>query len=80
VPDAGTDETDIVGVNPDYYLQSGTASCTASGLGGCVYQTDGYAWDHGDYAAEISNMASVGVRAGSALTMCRIPSSTGLAR
>lgn len=40
--------------NPDYYLQSGSTSCTASGLNGCVYQTDGYAWDHGDYAAEIN--------------------------
>jgi hypothetical protein len=40
--------------NPDYYLQTGSKTCTASGLGGCVYQTDSYAWDHGDYAAEIN--------------------------
>jgi hypothetical protein len=42
--------------NPDYYLNPGSTSCTASGLGGssCTYQTDGYAWDHGDYAAEIN--------------------------
>jgi len=46
--------------NPDYYLNSGSTSCTASGLGtsgksaNCVYQTTAYAWDHGDYAAEIN--------------------------
>jgi hypothetical protein len=42
--------------NPDYYLQSGSTSCTPSGLGGdsCTYQTTDYAWDHGDYAAEIN--------------------------
>ena len=39
--------------NPDYYLQTGSASCDPSGLNGCVYQTDSYAWDHGAYAAEI---------------------------
>ena len=39
--------------NPDYYLQTGSASCQASGLGGCVNQEDSYAWDHGDYSAEI---------------------------
>ena len=40
--------------NPDYYLQTGKTSCDASGLGGCVYQTDDYAWDHGDYVAEVN--------------------------
>ena len=40
--------------NPDYYLETGKTSCTASGLGGCVTQDDEYAWDHGDYAAEIN--------------------------
>jgi hypothetical protein len=40
--------------NPDYYLQTGSDTCTASGLGGCVYQTDDYAWDHGDYVAEVN--------------------------
>ena len=47
--------------NPDYYLNTGSTSCTASGLGtsskspNCVYQTTGFAWDHGDYAAEINS-------------------------
>jgi hypothetical protein len=47
--------------NPDYYLQTGSTSCTASGIGtsykspNCVYQTTGYAWDHGDYAAEVNS-------------------------
>jgi hypothetical protein len=43
--------------NPDYYLNSGSTNCTASGLGGssCTYQTTGYAWDHGDYAAEVNS-------------------------
>jgi hypothetical protein len=40
--------------NPDYYLQTGSTTCKASGLGGCVYQTDSYAWDHGDYVAEVN--------------------------
>jgi hypothetical protein len=40
--------------NPDYYLQTGSTSCVASGLGGCVYQTTDYAWDHGDYSAEVN--------------------------
>ena len=52
--------------NPDYYLQTGPASCQASGLGGCVSQTDSYAWDHGDYSAEINTnyvaFAGPGVR------------------
>jgi hypothetical protein len=34
---------------PDYYLSTGSASCTPS----CVTQNTGFAWDHGDYAAEI---------------------------
>jgi hypothetical protein len=47
--------------NPDYYLNTGSTNCTASGLGtsskspNCVYQTTGYAWDHGDYAAEVNS-------------------------
>jgi hypothetical protein len=42
--------------NPDYYLQSGSTNCDPSGLGGngCVYQTTDYAWDHGDYVAEVN--------------------------
>ncbi|HEX4259266.1 MAG TPA: hypothetical protein VH089_29530, partial [Streptosporangiaceae bacterium] len=34
---------------PDYFLQTGSATCSSS----CVTQNTGYAWDHGDYAAEI---------------------------
>jgi hypothetical protein len=34
---------------PDYYLQTGSATCGTS----CVTQDTGFAWDHGDYAAEI---------------------------
>lgn len=36
---------------PDYYLYDGGTSCS----GACVVQNTGYAWDHGDYAAEINN-------------------------
>jgi len=36
---------------PDYFLSSGTATCPAAG---CVTQNTGFAWDHGDYAAEIN--------------------------
>jgi hypothetical protein len=35
---------------PDYFLSSGSTSCT----GACVTQNTGFAWDHGDYAAEIN--------------------------
>jgi hypothetical protein len=35
---------------PDYYLDTGPATCSGS----CVTQDTGYAWDHGDYAAEIN--------------------------
>ncbi len=35
---------------PDYFLSSGAASCGTS----CVAQNTGFAWDHGDYAAEIN--------------------------
>jgi hypothetical protein len=34
---------------PDYYLFDGGTSCT----GPCVSVDNGFAWDHGDYAAEI---------------------------
>jgi hypothetical protein len=34
---------------PDYYLATGSATCTGS----CVTTDDSFAWDHGDYAAEI---------------------------
>jgi hypothetical protein len=36
---------------PDYYLTTGPATCPSTG---CVSQNDSYAWDHGDYAAEIN--------------------------
>lgn len=36
---------------PDYYLYDGGTTCN----GACVQQDTGYAWDHGDYAAEINN-------------------------
>jgi hypothetical protein len=35
---------------PDYFLGTGSANC---GGGPCVTQNTGFAWDHGDYAAEI---------------------------
>ncbi len=35
---------------PDYYLTPGSASCGTS----CVSVNSGFAWDHGDYAAEIN--------------------------
>ena len=48
---------------PDYFLQPGAATCPAAG---CVTQNTGFAWDHGDYAAEIntnySAFAGPGVR------------------
>ena len=34
---------------PDYFLSNGGTSCSSS----CVSQNTGFAWDHGDYAAEI---------------------------
>jgi hypothetical protein len=36
---------------PDYFLSTGSATCPAAG---CVTQNAGFAWDHGDYAAEIN--------------------------
>ncbi len=35
---------------PDYFLSTGSASCSTP----CVTQNAGFAWDHGDYAAEIN--------------------------
>jgi hypothetical protein len=47
---------------PDYYLSTGPATCS----GACVQQNTGFAWDHGDYAAEIDTnyvgFAGPGVR------------------
>jgi hypothetical protein len=34
---------------PDYFLSTGAATCSP-----CVTQNPGFAWDHGDYAAEIN--------------------------
>jgi hypothetical protein len=42
---------------PDYFLSTGAATCPAAG---CVTQNTGFAWDHGDYAAEI-NMTYLGL-------------------
>jgi len=45
---------------PDYYLEQGSATCDDSTTGtndntsDCVTVDDGFAWDHGDYAAEIN--------------------------
>jgi hypothetical protein len=48
---------------PDYFLSAGSADC---GGGPCVTQNTGFAWDHGDYAAEIDTnyfgLAGPGVR------------------
>jgi hypothetical protein len=35
---------------PDYYVTTGSTTCSGS----CVQQNTSYAWDHGDYAAEIN--------------------------
>jgi hypothetical protein len=42
---------------PDYFLSAGSATCPAAG---CVTQNTGFAWNHGDYAAEI-NMTYLGL-------------------
>jgi hypothetical protein len=48
---------------PDYFFSPGSATCPAAG---CVTQNTGFAWDHGDYAAEINTnyaaFAGPGVR------------------
>lgn len=36
---------------PDFWVETGPTSCGTS----CVTQDTSYAWDHGDYAAEINN-------------------------
>ncbi|HMH94197.1 MAG TPA: hypothetical protein VK586_24335 [Streptosporangiaceae bacterium] len=47
---------------PDYFLSPGPATCA----GACVKQNTGFAWNHGDYAAEIDTnyigLAGPGVR------------------
>jgi hypothetical protein len=48
---------------PDYYLEQGNATCDATTTGStasaypadCVTVDPGFAWDHGDYAAEIDS-------------------------
>jgi hypothetical protein len=48
---------------PDYYLQHGSATCDATATGtsasdypaDCVSVDDAFAWNHGDYAAEIDS-------------------------
>jgi hypothetical protein len=48
---------------PDYYLEQGSATCNSSVTGSqasdypadCVSVDPGFAWDHGDYAAEINS-------------------------
>ena len=48
---------------PDYYLEQGSATCDATTTGStasaypadCVTVDPAYAWDHGDYAAEINS-------------------------
>jgi len=59
---------------PDYYLEQGSATCDPSVTGttssdsktDCVTVDNGFAWDHGDYAAEIDTnyvgFAGPGVR------------------
>jgi hypothetical protein len=42
---------------PDYYLSQGSATCTnttGTSSSDCVTQDTGFAWNHGDYAAEIN--------------------------
>ena len=64
---------------PDYFLTSGPTTCNGS----CVTVNDGFAWDHGDYAAEINTnyvgFAGPGVKRlgldGSAANAC--PNSAG---
>jgi hypothetical protein len=40
---------------PDYFLSTGSSTCTttATTVSPCVNQNNGFAYDHGDYAAEI---------------------------
>ena len=46
---------------PDYFLPAGALLHADCARGGCVTQNTGFAWDHGDYAAEI-NTNYAGVR------------------
>ena len=48
--DAARTPTLAMFARPDYFLSSGSAACAGS----CVTQNPGFAWDPGDYAAEIN--------------------------
>jgi hypothetical protein len=39
---------------PDYFFFDGGSSCPTSSASSCVTVNNGFAWDHGDYAAEIN--------------------------
>jgi hypothetical protein len=39
---------------PDYFFTNGGPTCPGGTAAGCVTQNTGFAWDHGDYAAEIN--------------------------
>jgi hypothetical protein len=39
---------------PDYFLSPGSTSCPTSSASSCVSVNSGFAYDHGDYAAEIN--------------------------
>lgn len=58
---------------PDFFLSNGPASCNPSvvGTGGCVSVNSGFAYNHGDFAAEINTnyvgFAGPGVRAAGVL-------------
>jgi len=45
---------------PDYFFCTGSATSCPSAAGGGITQSTGFAWDHGDYAAEI-NMTYLGL-------------------
>ena len=47
--DAARTPTFAMFARPDYFLSTGPANCSAP----CVTQNTGFAWNHGDYAAEI---------------------------
>jgi hypothetical protein len=50
--DAARTPTLAMFAKPDYYLQSSALSGSCKGQ--LICQTNGFAWDHGDYAAEIN--------------------------
>ncbi len=55
--DAARTPTFSMFAKPDYYVQTGSSTCTnitGPSYKDCVEQDTAYAWDHGDYAAEIN--------------------------